>query len=161
MGRSGIAISDSQMRSWVATPGCCTAGGVGCGLWTWWQMPQVHAGGCFLKATLRVEMLAGWLPSRTVWTSPGLQPTSVFCPLTAGRYYITKGETEVMQEVVPGTSSSHFCLNSALGRGGWEVGSASAAFSQGLGSKWGWPAPPEDQSRIKADTETCFWVPQA
>lgn len=128
-----------------------------CGLWTWWQMPQVHASGCFLKATLRVEMLADGL----LRTSPWLQYTSVSCPLTGGRYYVTKEETEVMQEVVPGTSSSHSCLNSALERGGWQVGSTSAAFSQGFSSMWGWPAPPVGQSRIKADTETCFWVPQA
>lgn len=46
------------------------------------------------------------------------------------------------------------------------MGRPSAAFSepevpctsQGLRVMWGWPASP---GRIKADTETCFWVPQA
>lgn len=39
--------------------------------------------------------------------------------------------------------------------------STSVAFSQGFGSMWGWPVPPVDQNRIRADAETCFWVPQA
>lgn len=34
VGRSGTVISDSQRRSWVAIPGCCTVRGAGGAVWT-------------------------------------------------------------------------------------------------------------------------------
>ena len=134
VGRSDITVS--QMRSWMLPQVACMAGGSG--LWTWWQRPEVHVHGCFLGhsesryAGLPVQP-DGLLQERSGLHLGPRPPT--FCHLTGGRYYVPKGETG-WAEIISGTASTHSCLNSALGRGGWEMGSLFVP-SQNLGA----PAP--------------------
>lgn len=133
----------------------------GCGLWTWQQKPEVHVHGHFPEAILRVDML----PSQCSPMDRAQCSPPNFCHLTGGRYYVAKGETEAVQEVISGASSSHCCLNSAV-RGGGRMGDGqplcafsgpgSPCSSQGLSAGSGWPAP---AGRVKAGTETCLWVP--
>lgn len=90
-------------------------------------MPKVPAHGCFIEDSVTAVMLASQRRLVALFMNYldfTLSLVHLFPILTGGRYYVTKGETEAMQEVVSDVSSPHSCLNSGQGMGGWVMSSS-------------------------------------